>query len=83
MHLKWKVLIGSIIVYQIVLTHVVLKLAQYSQTLYFSSEIGITHRWYEGGMTVPMRSSVIMLGVVLVSVIVINVLVFKLKKKEK
>lgn len=82
MDTKWKTLIISICIYQIILTLVILKLAQYSQWLYFgdSDAVKVSTKWYEGGITAPMEESLIWLGVVLLLLIGINIYSFKAKK---
>ena len=80
---KWKILIVSIVVYQIALTLILLKLSHYSHWLYFNGSEGhFPHKWYQGIRTTPMKESLLWLGSVLFLLIAINYWAFN-KKEEK
>jgi hypothetical protein len=79
MNTKWKALVISIVIYQIVLTIVVLKLAHYSQWLYFSDSqaVSLSRNWYEGDVTLNMLEALIWLGGTLLILITANIYFYK------
>ena len=82
MEKKWKVLLISIVVYQFILTAMILKLDQYAQWLHFNTS-GFPNKWYQGPATAPMREAMIWLGVSMVALIVINVVQFRKSSKKQ
>lgn len=76
MEKKWRILIISIIIYQLILTLMMLKLDHYAQWLHFNfSEFPDT--WITGGGTAPMRSALMWLGVTLLILIGVNIYHFR------
>ena len=82
MKTKWKVLLISIVIYQVILTFIILDLAHYSQWLYFeNSVVKLSYNWYEGNVTAPMRNALIWLGVIFVILCIVNL--YQFLKKDK
>lgn len=75
---KWKTLLISIVIYQIVLTLIFLKMSHYSLWIHFNGSQGnFPMHWYEGPRTIPMIKSLLWLGVVFFALLIWNVIEFK------
>lgn len=79
---RWKTVLISVVIYQFVLTLLVLKLTHYNQWLHFNSDGGdfLTLKWYGGRISRPMEESLIWLGALLVLLVIWNIIVFRRHK---